>query len=396
MRPRRQFAVVVASVMLICTLLSGCWDRAELNDRALVMASGLDFQPNGQWLLSDQVIIPVNLAKQESITRQGFITLSATGRDILDAGQALQTKLSRQYFLGHRRVIFIGEEAAKHGLTGIMDEYTRNPDVRLRSDIFVVRGARAIDALQIKSPLEQYPALSITKSRRFVGGTVGDSLLAFLIAAASRTSCPTLPVLEIVPEAGQSSSDTFGFTGRAIFNKQVKLVGYLDFSEANYRLWVLNELKKRQVTFEVPGHPGYATVDLSQFGGRVRASVQKDHPRFQVELTGQGLLRENETNLNVKDPKQLNKLNDAMEHKVSEEVAKLIDKVQKQYKTDVFGFDQTLARQHPKQWKTMKPHWDELFPEVSFGVDSRLKIKTVGLTSKNPVSSQPSQGYGSW
>ncbi|WDL96057.1 Ger(x)C family spore germination protein [Alicyclobacillus sp. ALC3] len=396
MRQRKQFAVVVASAILICTLVTGCWDRTELNDRALVMASGLDLDANGRWLLTDQVIIPVNLAKQESITRQSFLTLSATGKDLVDAGQLLQTKLSRQYFLGHRRVIFIGEEAARHGLTGIMDEYTRNPDVRLRSDIFVVRGARAIDALEIKAPLEQYPGLTIIKSRRFVGGTVGDSLRGFLIAAASQTSCATLPVLEIVPETVQSTNKTFAFTGRAIFNKELKVVGYLDFSDANYRLWVTNDLKKRQITFQIPGHPGYATVDLSQFAGRVHAIVQYGHPRFEVELTGQGLLRENQTNLNVKDPKQLKQLNDAMQHEVNDEVTQLIAKVQKQYKTDIFGFDQALARQQPKQWKVMKLHWNELFPEAHFNVATRLKIKTVGLTSKNPVSSKLSQGYGSW
>ncbi|WP_274435124.1 Ger(x)C family spore germination protein [Alicyclobacillus sp. ALC3] len=396
MRQRKQFAGVVASAILICTLVSGCWDRTELNDRALVMASGLDLDANGRWMLTDQVIIPVNLSKQESITRQSFLTLSATGKDIVDAGQLLQTKLSRQYFLGHRRVIFIGEEAAKHGLTGIMDEYTRNPDVRLRSDIFVVRGAKALDALEIKAPLEQYPGLTIIKSRRFVGGTVGDSLRAFLIAAASQTSYPTLPVVEITRESDESSRSTFEFAGRAIFNKQLKLIGYLDFSDANYRLWVVNALGKRQVTFHIPGHLGYATVDLSQFRGRVHVVVQHGHPHFEVELTGQGLLRENQTNLNVKDPKQLKQLNDAMQHEVNDEVTQLIAKVQKQYKADIFGFDQALARQQPKQWKMMKLHWNELFPEAPFNVATRLKIQTVGLTSKNPVSSKLSQGYGSW
>lgn len=396
MRTVRRRVIVTVMMLLVSTVTTGCWDRTELNERALVMASGLDLESDGQWLLTDQIIVPVNLAQQQGVTRQNFINLSAKGRNILDAGQALQTKLSRQYFLGHRRVVFIGEEVAKHGLKGVMDEYTRNPDVRLRSDIFVVKGDTAENALQVQTPLEQYPSLSIIKSRRFVGGTVGETLLTFLIPAASPTSYPTMPVVEIVPETGASGKKTFKFTGRAIFNKQLELVGYLNFSDANYRLWIINTLKKRQVTFFVPQAQGYATVDLSHFAGHIRTLVQNNHVHYQIMLTGQGLLRENETNLNVKDAKQLNLLNQAMEHEVTQKVTNLVTMVQKQYGTDIFGFDLALARQNPQLWKTMKSRWDVVFPNVPFSVDVNLKIKTVGLTSKKSSSREPSPDNRSW
>lgn len=392
--PRR--VVVTVMMLLVSTVTTGCWDRTELNERALVMASGLDLEPDGQWLLTDQIIVPVNLAQQQGATQQNFINLSAKGRNILDAGQGLQAKLSRQYFLGHRRVIFMGEEVAKHGLEGVMDEYTRNPDVRLRSDIFVVKGDTAENALQVQTPLEQYPALSIIKSRRFVGGTVGETLLTFLIPAASLTSCPTMPVVEIVPETGASGKKTFKFTGRAIFNKQLKLVGYLYFSDANYRLWIINTLKKRQVTFFVPQGQGYATVDLSHFAGHIRTLVQNNHVHYQIMLTGQGLLRENEANLNVKDAKQLNLLNQAMEHEVTQKVTNLVTMVQKQYGTDIFGFDLALARQNPQLWKTVKSRWDVVFPNVPFSVNVNLEIKTVGLTSKKSSSAEASPDNRSW
>jgi len=378
--PRRLF--VTLTIVLTSTLTTGCWDRVELNDRAMVMASGLDIDSDGQWILTDQIMLPVNLAQPQGPTRPNFINISAKGKNVLDAGQELQTKLSRQYFLGHRRIIFVGEEAAKHGLMEIMDEYTRNPDTRLRSDIFVVKGNTAENALRVKTPLEQYPALSIIKSRRFVGGTVGETLLAFLIPAASQTSCPTMPVLEVVPEAVSPSKMTFRFVGRAIFSKQLKLLGYINFSDANYRLWIMNKLKKRQITFFVPQSPGYATVDLSQIKGRIRTIVQNNHVHFLIELTGHGLLRENETYLNLKDTKQLNLLNQAMAHEVKQKVTNLVTMVQKQYGTDIFGFDIAMARQYPRLWKTMKPKWHVLFSDVPFSVDVNVKITTVGLTTK--------------
>jgi len=382
--------------LLLSLLTTGCWDRTELNDRALVMASGLDITNDDKLLLTDQIVLPANLSQAGNLPRQNFLTLSATGRDILDAGQALQTKLSRKYFLGHRRIIFIGEEVAKHGMSGMMDEYTRNPDVRLRSDMFVVKGDTAAHALQVTAPLEQYPALAIIKSRQFVGGVIGTTLLSFLMASASDTSCPTLPVLEIVTETEESDKKTFQFAGRAIFNKQLKLVGYLDYSGANYRLWVINTITRRQVTFYVPEGQGYATIDFSQLKGDIRSIVKNGDLQYVVTLKGQGILRETEADINVKKPKQVKLLETRAEEEVVQKVTRLISMVQQDYGTDIFGFDLAMARQHPRQWQTLKSKWEAIFPHVPVKVIVHIKVRAVGLTSEKPVSSESSKENWSW
>lgn len=383
-------------LILLSFLTTGCWDRTELNDQALVMASGVDLSNSGGVLLTDQVVFPINLAKGLGSTSQQFITVSATGRNILDAGQSLQTKLSRKYFLGHRRIIFVGEQLAKRGLGDMMDEFTRNPDVRLRSDMFVVKGGTAANALQLKAPLEQYPALSIIKSRKFVGGKIGTTLLSFLMASASDTSGPTLPVLEIVEESPGSDKQTFQFTGRAVFNKHLKLLGYLNYSEANYRFWVINTISSRQVTFHVDGQKGFSTIDFSQFGSRIVPRFTNGQLRYTVTLRGQGILRESETNVDFKKPGTLNVLEKSADEEVTNKVTQLIAKVQREYGVDVFGFDMALARKYPHQWQKMKSHWDEIFPRIPVEVNTNVRIKVVGLTSESVVSPQGPKLGGSW
>ena len=51
----------------------------------------------------------------------------------------MQTKMSREIFRGHR-VILIGEKMAKSGLAPVLDAYSRDPDIRLRAGVFVIKG----------------------------------------------------------------------------------------------------------------------------------------------------------------------------------------------------------------------------------------------------------------
>ncbi|GJM70963.1 hypothetical protein HMSSN036_31790 [Paenibacillus macerans] len=54
--------------------------------------------------------------------------------------QQMQTKLSRLVFRGHRRIIVIGEPLARKGLKDVLDTYTRDPNLKLRTDVFIVKG----------------------------------------------------------------------------------------------------------------------------------------------------------------------------------------------------------------------------------------------------------------
>jgi len=366
-------------VLVISFTVTGCWDSTELNDRALVLATGMDLTETGQLLITAQIIVPVSPASKGS-KKDNFTSISATGRTLVDALQELQSKLSRKYFLGHRRVIFVGESIAKHGLEDLVDEFTRNPDVRLRSDIYVVKDSTAASALRISTILESHPALAIVKSRQFVGGYPGTALLDFMMGATSPMSYPTMPLVEITRDIGESNQESLIFSGRAIFNKKLKLVGYLNYPDASYRLWMLNKLQARQVTFDVPKTHNLATIDLSKMKGRIRPVFHNRNVQFEVTLTGNGLLRESAANLNLQKPEQLNMLNRGAEKEIETNVSDLISRVQKDYGTDIFGFNMTLSRKYPKQWRKMGSQWDAIFPHVAVKVIAHISIQSVGLT----------------
>ncbi len=80
---------IIPFVLCISLLfLSGCWDRKELNDRAIWFATGWDAAEKDGMEISGQIVIPANVASQSSgggATGQSFYTISAKGENVIDA-----------------------------------------------------------------------------------------------------------------------------------------------------------------------------------------------------------------------------------------------------------------------------------------------------------------------
>lgn len=82
--------------------------------------------------------------------------------------QNMQSKLSREAFLGQRRVIFFGEEFAKRGLIKGIHSNNRESEVSIWTDVFVVKGGTAKEALNPSTPLEKPPGIaSLKKHEQF-------------------------------------------------------------------------------------------------------------------------------------------------------------------------------------------------------------------------------------
>lgn len=211
-----------------------------------------------------------------------------------------------------------------------------------------------------------------------IGGTTGTSYLDFLMASSAEGSCPTLPVVDIVQ--GASPQKTIRFYGRAIFNHDYQLVGYLNFVEGAYRQWILKRIHYFDLVENIPEAGGSVGVIVTKFGSKVKSSISPEKKvKMEIELTGLGHVGENNTNLDFSQQKNLKFVQNKINIKTSEHVLEMITKVQKQFGTDVFGFNQTFNRQHPSEWNKLKGQWDTIFPDIEVTINVNVNIKYIGL-----------------
>ncbi|MGO4272016.1 Ger(x)C family spore germination protein, partial [Paenibacillus sp. TAF58] len=178
------FAVIISS------LLTGCWDRRELNDRLFELGAGIDLQENGNYMITTQFMIPSKSGESGSGSRQSYFVETGIGQNISDTLFNIQRKLSRKISRGHRRNIFVGEQMAKTGFSTIMDSFARDSENRFRTDIWVVKGATALEFMKVDYPLEKVPAIAALKMRQTIGTGVGNSFLDYIIQENSEGGSP--------------------------------------------------------------------------------------------------------------------------------------------------------------------------------------------------------------
>lgn len=380
-------------VLLLCTFITtGCWDRRELNDLAIVLGWGMDLKKDGTYEGSAQIAIPSKLGSSSggggggASAGEGYLLETATGKSASDLSQDMQLKLSRTIFASHRRVIVMGEELAKHGLANITDEFSRNPEVRMRTDLFIVRGTTARKFLSIPYKLENIPAMAPLKIHETAGGTVSTTFKQFLVEANAEGSCATLPIIEISHSGAEANggqeqrSNTFKITGRAVFDLYLNMIGTLSPPEARDRFWVRGELKVNTLTVYVPEGKGTVSLLGRKYKSKITSFLQGNKVKFIVTLSGKGVIKENNTNLDLKNPRYLKVIEQAINKNVEKHVYQTISHVQKDYKADVFGFGDALHRKYPKEWKKIKDNWTDKFAEATVVVNSDVTVEQVGST----------------
>src|SRR3954469_23106419 len=105
--------ILVYLLIFFCMVVTtGCMDRRELNDIAIVLGWGMDQKEDGTFVASAQIAIPSKLANGNGGggggAEDGYLLEPASGKSASDAGQNMQLKLSRVIFASHRRVIILG------------------------------------------------------------------------------------------------------------------------------------------------------------------------------------------------------------------------------------------------------------------------------------------------
>lgn len=381
-----KFAIFLLSLSLF--LLSGCWDSEELSERALWMATGWDIAEDGEVVISGQIIIPANIQTEGSAAGSAeseFFVISSKGNDVGEILENIQSKLPRMLFFGHRRVTLFGEEFAKKYVKEHTDNISRSPDHSLRNDLFVVKGGTANQILKQKNPLETRPAVTALKEHRQSGGRGDTAFVEYLISSNRDGITPTLPAIEItnlnekvgVQHKNNDGSNVLGLAGVGIFNKSLKLIGFLNMEENKDLLWIMGQLKKINISSQYKHQP--ISIELNKISSKIKPILNTDGEiSFTVSLTGKGLLIENNPGLDVTKSKNRKIFEQKFSGKVQKRVQKTIEMVQADYGVDVFGFGEVVHRKYPEQWKALKENWDEIFSKSKIIVEADIKINQIG------------------
>lgn len=398
-----------AALLVLTALLTGCWDVREMNQLALVMAVGVDKGDEpGRYRVTVQIARPGSAGGKGGGGGGGggqgaepVYTASADGDTIFAAIRNLAQFTSRRIMWAHNNVIVIGEEVARDDISPVIDFFTRNQELRMRTWVVVAKGTDAKSIVSAKTGMEQIPADSISALFRYAQ-LPGESLTTDMNEVAAAYFSPDLhPVIAAMSlrERAVPAADSQGehggavqaeLRGTALFQGN-RLTGYIRQDAGRGLLWLRQEMRNAAVTIPCPeNRPGKIAIEVRSPEVRISTAIRQGSPVFQVNIRAQGWLMEQDCPTNQM---QILDLKDYAESAFAQEIQNQVEAtlrvLQGELRTDAVKFGRLLHVQQPVWWRQNRERWNELFPDVTVQVNVRTGIPKMGLYTRPLKSHWP-------
>ena len=379
----------ISFLLLACMsilVLSGCWDRVEVNDLAIVTGAAIDKKDDNQIELTIQMFIPKRISSGsgqgagsggEKVTE----TISHIGRNLPDAISKLQEGIPRQIFWGQCRVFIFGKKLAEAGIQEQLDFLLRNPGPRERAYVYVSE-VEPKTILEISPNIERFSAevlREITNNRIGMRTTLQD--VEEKLSGVSRAAA--LPYVKIKTEQLSEGNPLkyIHINGTAVFNKD-KMIGTLTEAETRGVLWLRDEIKGYTVSVEIEDEEGLVSINSVSTHVRLTPQIIDGKWRMGVDVVTEGDIVSNETHVDFENPKLLKKVESAYQESIENRIRETLQKLQHEMHTDIVGFSKEFHWKYPKEWKGVENHWDELFSEVDVTINVDAQIRREGQITK--------------
>lgn len=397
---------VLVLILLVIPFLSGCWSRTEINDLAVVTAVGIDKVENDKIRIALQLAIPRLLGPAgqgggggggQGIGSKSVWIVSEKGETIMDAYRNLQQKLPRKIFFSHSNIIVIGEALARNGISPVLDFFTRYREVRMRNYIVLTKG----DALKIMKfipKFEKIPSEIIREElemqigpmlnvRDFVDMLMAEGIEPLAAEIALKPSNVTGREESAKQESPGKEEQNLSINGAGIFKKD-QLIGWMNIHEIRGVIWLRNEINANVVTVAMPKDKGNGKVSVQLFRAntKIKPILKDGQPEIKVKVRADADLYENSSKLDLSDPKAIQFVQQILEEEIQNRIQSALDKAQRKFKSDIFGFGRAVERAYPREWKNQyKDRWDQEFPALKVTIATEVTVLRTGLTNKSPL-----------
>ncbi|UJF34379.1 Ger(x)C family spore germination protein [Paenibacillus hexagrammi] len=378
--------------------MPGCWDRTELNEIGIASATAVDWQDD-HWIVSYQLVIPQSISNQNagggSVQQAPVMVFSTNGTSIQEADQKSSLEMPRSLFFAHNRIIVIGEEAARHGISEVVESYLRNADSRETVSVFVTK-QRGRSILEQIVPLEKIPgaALKNMQKNQDKQGSDLKQVMMYQLAMGITSDSGYTTIPEVIlsgsgeaPTSVEILKNTYvesklKMNRLGVFKKD-KLIGWLSSHESYGINWITNRIKHTIMYFG-------CTRGSNNFKAAARIYKAKTHLNLvqqnglwvaKVDVQADAQLIENNCGIDASKPEGLAQMEALMSFELSDLMQNSLDAA-KGLNADVLGFGEYIHKKDPKTWGQLKDNWQEAFMQIKLEPSVHIHLKRLGMSNK--------------
>ncbi|WP_336776475.1 Ger(x)C family spore germination protein [Paenibacillus sp. MMO-58] len=411
-RAARRRKRMLPLVLAFSALLSGCWDRVEIDQRGFVVGVGVDeptkkdkqdnSNQNGNnqdsgnqsqgnqngstkqtFRVVYQIVMPAGLSTNKSGSGpsggKAFFNMAVEENTMATSMAKLSQRLSRAPFFEHLKVIVISESIARkpRKFAETIDFFLRESQMRRSTRIMITRD-KAINIMNTHPPDQKLPSQYLEElsdntkesSRILPESRIGD-VHEFLLKHKSFA-------IQAVVNGNPSYSTV---TEAAVFNgTSNQLVGFLNPKETAGLNFLQGKVKGGQIKFSFDDRLGVFSIEKAT--KKLECVFGPDHLpsfTFQVEVDGavDEVFHAPDT---LKEP-SIKKMEAAVQKEVVKLMEMTINKLQNEYNCDVMGLREYLFHNHYKWFKKHENQWEEqgtLFATRPIRLDVKVRVRRSG------------------
>lgn len=383
MAGRRERWVLLLAAAVV---LAGCWDRREIEERATVLAAGVDPcrpEEGCRYRWTRQFAIPGRIPLGPSVgggaaadPGKAVAVITTAGRTPLETAENVSGRLHRAPFFGHTRVVVIGSELARRiGVAEVLDYLQRQPDTRQQLRIAVSRGPAA-GVVGATPPFEPAPGLYLDAllEDAFRTGRLGNHTLSdFLIRLSNRGEDPVAPYIDV--EEG-----SYRLIGLAVFRDD-RMAGVLGEQEME-TFQHLRGMRRGayHVRVTLPGGDAARWVEVAFSSRMVRVipTVDPGGIRFRVLLDLEGYVPNAGVGVRMDDPAEVRAAEAAAAAEIERRSRALIHRLQHELRADPLGFGEWVRALLPGTWAEVRD-WRAVWPRTRVDVKAQVFIRRFGM-----------------
>jgi len=413
---RRKLAANLLLLLMLPAILTGCWDRRELEELAFVLMLGVDKGTQDRFNVTAAIAVPSRMAGggKESGGAGGespYLLTSVEGPTVLGALSLISGYVDRQLSLDHTMAVFLGEELAREGALQAMDTLIRFRESRRTTILVVTEGKAAEFLAQIKPELESNPQRYLEKIsanyqvtgllpatgqvQNFIAkvNTKYGNPVTFYAALKqeqnreSRTDRQSeSPFSVMAGDLPRTGGPNIEMMGSAAF-KGDKMVGILSGEETRLLLMLTNWFERGIFSVPDPRDPELdITLEIRKGRpARIQVDISGSRPRISGRIRLEGHVLSMPVETDYTEPQFQAELESEFADFLEGEISHLIQKTQK-WETDIFGFGHVAARQFAtiQDWENY--NWPKHYPEAEVDVSVEMTIRRFGRQLSPPTS----------
>ncbi|SDE30657.1 spore germination protein KC [Paenibacillus sp. UNCCL117] len=373
-------------------LLTGCWDRTEINDLAFILSTAIDLEKDGSIRYSVMVPLPGSMGGASgggggtAGGDKSYYVDSEIGSTFREAQSKLQKRMARRMVLAHRRTVLVGEAAAREkGVLDIFDATPRSPESRMTTYFIITKG-KAYEMLQTTPQFERFPSEAIrelAKSKMVIDMNLKDFALALSMPGGDPIAIH-MGVKE--SEKGLKDSREVEVLGYSQF-KRDKLVGTIEGRAAAGLTW----LRAGSINiFAVLQMDRDQAINVRVFdtASTIKARLENGQLSFDIKVNTKAKVVESTRYYDFSQTDKINQVEKRLSAYIQESIQETLKRMLEK-NTDSAQLGQYVWHAYPREWnEKYAKSWPQALKTAEFHIDVNSNLTETGLIYDNITKSE--------